>query len=435
MTEIEVDPNAKDARPFTNPWPALITALAAIGAALVVASLARGSMSWPPLLLIGIGLLSAGVAVAIDPRSPLIIGLAAALAFLASWIGPNDQWDSARLALRVLGVVGGLAAFIVSLPSTFRRVVVSIIILLHFGGIIIAVASADGSWLANQMWVYFYRPYLQFMYLNNAYHFYAPEPGPAPLLWFCVEYEREPDGQRNLRWVKVPDADKDGNRIRPDGNRLWPNLEYTRRLSLAESTNFPQAVLPVNLHLLADYRDREVANPESPVYGIPLSTQIPAALELQYREPSDVSKKWIALYARHVARTYRHQTKPQLEVVGIKVYRVTHQIILPNALASGVQPDDPEWFQPYFMGEFDKDGNMKAYARSVRLWTPDGRLFETDRDPLLYWYIPIMRTGTDSPTGGAFRVRTEELPQNLLTQKPKNFLAIHAGDTEEGSLP
>ena len=37
----------------------------------------------------------------------------------------------------------------------------------------------------NWAWVYFYRPYLQFMYLERHVSlFYSPEPGPGILVWF-----------------------------------------------------------------------------------------------------------------------------------------------------------------------------------------------------------------------------------------------------------
>ena len=81
----------------------------------------------------------------------------------------------------------------------------------------------DQSWLAQWGWVIL-QPYLQFMYLVNAYRFYSPEPGPASLLWYYVVYE---DGE--IREVKVPNREE--HMLDPLGQ------EYTRRLSISESTN------------------------------------------------------------------------------------------------------------------------------------------------------------------------------------------------------
>jgi hypothetical protein len=294
----------------------------------------------------------------------------------------------------------------------------------HFGGILSAVISPDGSWLANQAWTYIYRPYLQFMYLNNAYRFYSPEPGPASLLWFCIEYEPNSDGSRNLRWVKVPAIDKDGNHIRPDDSRLWPNLEFTRRLSMAESTQLPGPTMTPNPDVLIVDRDKAAAN-----CGLPLLRELSLPLAVQYQEPGPMSKKWISLYARHVAHTFPHQTMPDRQVIGVKVYKVHHSIITPGQLANEMDPDDPTLYLPYYMGEFDKDGNMKPSCLTLEwkndpgIWdvaqNPDGNL---KRDGLLYWWIPIIR-------------RPEPDPRLWLKQKPTNFVLKHAGDIDGGDLP
>src|SRR5207253_4479160 len=108
------------------------------------------------------------------------------------------------------------------LPRVVQRTIVSLMIVLHFVGILSAVSSVPPTPpLMNWAWIYVYRPYLQFMYLNNAYHFYSPEPGPGILVWFHVRYD---DGSSD--WYKIPDRSQ---------NPL--TLEYQRRLSLAESTN------------------------------------------------------------------------------------------------------------------------------------------------------------------------------------------------------
>jgi hypothetical protein len=208
-------------------------------------------------------------------------------------------------------------------------------------------------------------------------------------------------------------------------------------LSLAESSNQPEVNLPVNLIRLAQFRDREISSPDSPYKSFPLSTQIGIMPELQYREPNAIGKKWIATYAHHVARKYRHQEKPDLDVLSVKVYRVIHRILNPELLVAGIPPNDPEMYQPFFLGEFDKEGNIKSYPRAVRLLEPNGVEYEVYRDPLLYWYIPIVRV---APGAGAaanpFAVGSEptrpgELPAGYLQVKPKNYLAVHAGDAEE----
>jgi hypothetical protein len=61
----------------------------------------------------------------------------------------------------------------------------------HLAAIIIAPASvAPSSELIQSGWGLF-RPYLELLYLNHGYHFFAPEPGESSLLAYDVE---RPDG-------------------------------------------------------------------------------------------------------------------------------------------------------------------------------------------------------------------------------------------------
>ena len=103
------------ARLFRNPWPALFGGLAANAAACVWFR-AAGSQVLPLLLL---GLLSSGAAVAIRPRSALVLGLAAVSAWFAR-LG-FGAWDSAQLLTGVLAAVAAFAAVVVLLPRIMRR--------------------------------------------------------------------------------------------------------------------------------------------------------------------------------------------------------------------------------------------------------------------------------------------------------------------------
>jgi hypothetical protein len=413
MDANEIGASSGTAGPFTNAWPALVTGIVATMAALVLDQVAAGGVL---IVLVGVSALAAGCAVAIQPRSSVVLALAAGIALSASFAGQQSEWDSARMVLRILAVLACLAALVLLCPPVLQRVLVSVFLLFHFAGILTAVGSASQGWVPNQLWVYVYRPYLLFMYLNNAYHFYSPEPGPSPLLWFCIEYEADADGSRNLRWVKIPSV-KNGKPVTPEDEPIWPNVEYTRRLSLAENTNYPGPV-PLNLFDLAKERINE-----GELRRIPINKDIP--LEAQYREPNDIGKRWIGIYARHVANTYRHHAKPDLQVTGVKVYRVIHNIIGAAQLAEGMKPDDRTLYFPYYMGEFTRDGAMKPTGHMVQIRTMTGNVTMVDRDPFLYWLIPIMRPIEDYSQ--PFRI--------LIQQKVKNYVLVHAGDVEEEELP
>jgi hypothetical protein len=93
----------------------------------------------------------------------------------------------------------------------------------------------------------------------------------------------------------------------------------------------------------------------------------------------------------------------------------------------GVPHDDEEAFEPYFMGEFDRDGKMFPYSGVVRL--PDGSNVPIQRDPLLYWRIPRLRSQED------LGENPNKLPPDYLSRKLNDFLLIHAGDVGEGAMP
>ena len=312
----------------------------------------------------------------------LIIG--SLVAFLVSERLHQTTWDSAALLFRIATVLAAIGAVVVLLPSVGRRIVVSLVILFHFGGILTAVTSVTPSpWLSIQIWTTVYRPYLYFLWLNNAYHFYSPEPGPANLMWFCIEYEPDPDGTKYFRWVMVPDLDKDGHPVNPDKSRVWSGTEYTRRLSLGEYTGTGGLVRVDFYELLMK---REMAGRRE---GIPLRSPYDISYDKQYREPADVAKRWVQSYVRHVANTYPHESKPEKPVIAVKFYRIIHQFVLPGELEEGRNPNDEMQYWPFYYGKFDKDGNMKKECEERYVDMNTGEYRIERHDPFLYWLIPM----------------------------------------------
>jgi hypothetical protein len=381
-----------------SPWYLLAAGLAAV----VLAVLALWAEPAPGLLGIRLGLLlsgllAAGVAVANRPRSAPVLGLAALIGLTASF-GFDSQWDTALLMLRVLSAVAAVAAVLVLLPRRAARFAVSVLIVVHFGGILTAVLSVpppggQAPWLANQLWTRFYRPYLQFMYLNNAYHFYSPEPGPATLLWFHIAYS---DG--SSRWISFPD--------RREHTSDPLALSYYRRLPLSEAIN--QQVLPLTEPPPELTQRRAQAGQ---LLGIPSPVEV--ALYLpglpQFRVPTDTGRQMLQSFARHVYRAYAH-ADPQVTVAGVKVYRVVHTMLPPGRFAAGVSPLEPTLYLPYYQGEFDREGNLKH---------PD--------DPFLYWLIPILRVepGEDTVLLGLAPFIDRRLPARGGGEI-RDYVQIHA---------
>jgi hypothetical protein len=67
------------------------------------------------------------------------------------------------------------------------RWAVNLWLVFHISAIIVAPLSvAPSSDLIQSAWGFF-QPYLQLLYLNHGYHFFAPEPGESTLLAFAAE--------------------------------------------------------------------------------------------------------------------------------------------------------------------------------------------------------------------------------------------------------
>jgi hypothetical protein len=410
MASDELSVGSQDGSLFINPQPFLIAAMGAALAGILLAWLGGDGLASGAAALLAVGAVAAGSAVALRPRSAVVLGLAGFYALLACLGYRNLRWDSAALLLAVLMVIASASAVLVLLPRPARRAVVSVLIIVHFAGILTAVTSAPpGPWLSGQLWVYFYRPYLQFMYLNNAYHFYSPEPGPAPLLWFCIEYEQGKDRQRHWRWVKVPDHNKEGQAIRPDGTPLWPKVEYTRRLSLAEQVSSPSGPTPPELFQRLLQRRLVAGNARD----IPLHPEVP--VEQQYRPPNEMSIRWLGSYVRHVVRNYPCQQDPELKPKAVKIYRAVHVLMNPPQIAEGIPPNDPSLFLPFYQGEFDPDGNPTTTT------SPGSAEGGEPADPFYGWLIPIIE---QRPPGAGHKDVTI-----------KNYLLKHAEVADEGVVP
>ncbi len=396
--------------PIRNPWPALLFGLGCCTSVLVVAGI------WPELnrpdwlagtraLGVLVGLAAAGFGVSVQPRSALVVFGGATTAFIGN-LALDKSWDSARMVVAVLAAMGLAAAFILLLPSAFRRLVVSLFILFHFSAITMAVLTPVPSstpWIAEQLGTRFYRPYQEFFYLVNAYHYYAPEPGAPNLVWFCVEFE-----DHSKRWIKVPNRDQDAK------DPL--SVEFYRMLSIGESASTLGQMFPV---LPPDtLRKREVAGN---LKGIPFHPAlVPYA---QYRPTAPIVARLVTSYVRFVARTAQRDN-PDQAVTGIKVYRVVHNMLSPGDCAEERDPMDKTLFQPYFLGEYH----------------PDGRIKDAE-DAFLHWYIPIFyaprseenQRDKDEIRPGRFR---SLLPPEHRSVEPDvvlmDYLKVHAASDPWG---
>jgi hypothetical protein len=245
-----------DAGTGVHAWRLLTVSFVAISAGVCSAWCLSPSLD-PALFFLFTGLLAAGGAAMLRPESAVVLTICALHALLASIGFDFLAWDSARLLLRCMAAAAGVGVLLAMLPVKGKQVVASALIVLHFGGILTAITSeSPGTWLAAQLWTFFYRPYLQFMFLDHSFHYFAPEPPPFSVLWFCVYYEPNDDGSANYRWVRVPDFDGDRRPANPDGSLVWPRTEYQRRLALPLSVYGTARTPSYDLQLVSQRRLR-----------------------------------------------------------------------------------------------------------------------------------------------------------------------------------
>jgi hypothetical protein len=422
--------NPPDSRlPFTNPWPLLWPALGAAVLAMLLHGIAPQLVGARVAVIVAGTLLALG-AVSVRLRtahedaedrfkSAGIIAMSAVVPFLCG-LSLDPEWDSAGLLLGVLVAVALAGAGLLMLPRIIRRLTLTFLVLLHFGGILSAVCSpappqGPASWLVNQLWTGVYRPYLYFMYLNNAYHFYSPDPGPPMLVWFRIEYE----GNKS-RWVEVPTLAKSRSK-----------LAFQRRLALTESTNQLKNQPPVDFDKRLERRID--AGRDFRPTPIPLLNDPAFGRNFEYREPVTYSKQLLRSYARYVLSHYPYvdeqgEAHPDVKPLKVKIYRVIHAIPDMSHIANGFYPYDPTTYMPYYQGEFDTQGNLLDGPTFK-----DGMIVKPG-DPFLYWLVPIRRelkkdyVQRRGPDGKPLA------PDLNKDYDVVDYLKVHAGDADKPSF-
>jgi hypothetical protein len=359
---------------WARPWRVLLGGAGAVLAGTLLMSLDDVPGVTPVrLLLIFAGLIAGGWAVkrklaGTDPDDELdqrvessgFVGVYV-LCGLAGFLGMREEWFSGRIFFAFFVAAATAGSLLLLLPRLWRRLAVVVLVLLHFGGIFVASASSatstgSQSWVAAQLMSHVYGPYLTPMYLTNAYHFYAPDPGSAPLIWYRIEYD---DG--SYRWLKFPDRDTAPTPV-----------HYQRTMATAAYSSATRPVAgPVDFQQRADRRYHAGAFPDR-IYAdvIPMRQDVPT--NLQYTPPTEMSQKLLESFARHVCHAYPNDRDPSIPAVKVKIYRVAVVIPHPQRVADGLDPRDDELKRPFFLGEYDTDGKLT-----------------NEEDPFLYWEIPI----------------------------------------------
>jgi hypothetical protein len=394
LDPISDDTGHPDAPEPARKGPAILLAVgvATAGAAWILQT--QGAPASFRLPLDGLALLAAARSLTFRYQSPRFWLLAALVAFLVQ-ASFDPDWDTARLALRFQLAASLLGAWLVWLSSGKRLAAISLLVILHFGGILVAVglkppANTSPSWLASKLWVSLYAPYLDFAFLERSYDFYSPEPNPELILWLRVA---RADG--TAFWIKLPDR-----------KQCATDLEFSRLMSLVDFSNQSTPEEEVFADLEEDRREAG----EKHVPAIPMAQ---CETSFQYQEPTDPAKLQLQSFARHVAHTHSDRADPEHAVTGVKIYQVVHHIPTPEEFSEGMRGNDPTLYWAYYMGDFAPDGTLKPSCYQVE-YDQEGEIARQTRDPFLYWLIPIVQGD-----GGSV----------------KNYVSIHAGANDPAEIP
>ena len=312
---------------------------------------------------------------------------------------------------RVVTGVAAIGMVFCLLAPWWRYAVASAMLLFHFGGIFMATTAPPSTpWLSEQLFRRIYNPYLQFVYLRNAYHFYSPEPGPASVVAFLLKTEKiNPiTGKKEFetKWVVLP--------TRPADVRDPLGLGYYRQLSLNEQLARGSAGLATpsdQFEKSEMYYRRNAVQNVIPYH--PADQQI-----LQYKLPnSDVARYVLPSYASHVIVWYTPNKETAAKTT-VKVYRLEHRDLPPDQFSGGYSPYHPGTYRPYFLGEFDAYGNLMD-----------------PRDVFLYWMLPVIPWQSQplpgNPTNPFQKDYTDYLSVHALEMSPEEVLAA---DPEAGRV-
>jgi hypothetical protein len=286
---------------------------------------------------------------------------------LVGFLGMSLPWYSGRIFFAFFIAFTIIGSVLALLPRVWRALALTVVVALHFGGILVASTSlpvnGQSAWLPTMLYVKCYRPYLSGLYLTNGYHFYAPDPGTSTLVWVRIEY-----ADHSARWVKFPS--------RPDSPTP---LHYQRLMGMCEGTS-GRGMMPKPQAFDELWGRRVTAGSVFPTGPIP--PRIDLMPQAQYYPPNEYSLAIVSSMARHVALYYPHPTDPTIPVAWVKMYRLSYTIISPEDLVKGGDPLADKLKMPYYMGEYDPQGKRVYHDDKGNSQPPDD-------DPFLYWVVPM----------------------------------------------
>lgn len=144
---------------------------------------------------------------------------------------PSAEFPASDLSQRQIRPSAGSACWYRTDNTLVRSgfLVLNLWLAFHLFAIIVCPASMEPSSRLMTTCFEFVSPYLNFLYLDHGFHYFAPDPGASTLVEYTMEFE---DGTTK--------TDRFPNR------RIWPRLLYHRHFMLSEFLgNCPEKARPM----------------------------------------------------------------------------------------------------------------------------------------------------------------------------------------------
>jgi hypothetical protein len=248
-----------------------------------------------------------------------------------------------------------------SRPPLFVKLVLSLVILFHLSAILAHVLSG-GRPLIMLMAASKFRPYLKTMWLDNAYRFYAPDPGPTEVIWYKMVYE---DG--STQWTQVPPRRED----------VYLRMPYQRHMSISLLASM------WNERLMSKPREDINSAVSILVNNQPvIRTVLTAVGEIYFRS-----------YARHVARLYAAHPETKAPLAYLECYMVHYLIRSPDEMRRKMDMFDPRKLRIDYISSFTPSGQMANFEQGFKPREADDLFVELTQNEI----VPLLEANAKKP--------------------------------------
>lgn len=245
-------------------------------------------------------------------------------------------------------------------PHWYLKLIISLVILFHFSAIFSHVLSGGGPFVMRQL-ASLYRPYLKTMWLDNAYRFYAPDPGSTEVLWYKLQYE---DG--STRWTQVPRRED-----------FYLRMPFQRTMSIALLGSMMVEKEPVSPKDDSASVASVLVNNQ-----VAMKSVLTASGEIFFRS-----------YARHIGRKERVHPETGSPLVSMDCYLVHYLIRNPMQMRMNYDMYDPRMLDVQLIGTFSPDGVISNFQQGFKEKMADDLFVELMQNEI----IPMIEANKKLP--------------------------------------